>query len=247
MQHLDLNCDTGEGIGNEVEIMPFITSANIACGFHAGDEDTMKKVVDLCINYNVAVGAHPSFRDRKNFGRIDLIGKTVTPAEVQDLVSEQVYLLQKVAKEQGTVLHHVKPHGALYNRAAWDAETGFAICKAIADTDKKLLLYGLSGSNLKGIAESLGLQFYHEVFADRTYQEDGSLTPRTEPNALIEDDDEAIRQVTQMLQTKTVETVTGRCIPIKADTICIHGDGPHAVSFARKLHHHIAHIVQPNS
>jgi UPF0271 protein len=243
----DLNCDTGEGIGNEAELMPYITSANIACGFHAGDADTMKRVVDLCIAHNVAVGAHPSFRDRENFGRRDLIGKSITPAEVHELVAEQIFILQQVVTERGAVLHHVKPHGALYNRAAWDVNTGSFLCQAIADIDPKLLLYGLSGSTLKTVAESFGLIFCHEVFADRTYQDDGSLTPRIEPNALIQNEDEATRQVIEMLLTKTIQTTSGRRISIEAETICLHGDGIHAVAFARKLHYHLKKAIKPTS
>ena len=243
----DINCDTGEGAGNEEELMPYITSANIACGFHAGDMDTMKRVVDLCINYNVAIGAHPSFRDRENFGRNDLIGVNITPAEVEDLITEQVDILQKIVIDQGAQLHHVKPHGALYNRAAWDEETGSALCRGISVVDPNLVLYGLSGSALKKVAENFGLRFCHEVFADRTYRDDGSLTPRSEPNALIEKEDEVIKQVTEMIQSKTVKTTSGKNIPIEAQTICIHGDGSHAVDFARRLYHHLTNVIFPNS
>lgn len=243
----DLNCDTGEGFGNEAELMPYITSANIACGYHAGDADTMKRVVDLCITHNVAIGAHPSLPDRETFGRVDLIGKSITASEVQDLVMEQIYVLQEVALAQGAFLHHVKPHGALYNRAAWDVETGYFLCQAVVDVDSKLSLYGLGGSALKGIAKSFGLQFCHEVFADRTYRDDGSLTPRTEPNALIENDEAAIAQVDEMIRFKTVSATSGKRVPIEAQTICLHGDGVHAVAFARKLHHHLKGLISPNS
>lgn len=239
----DLNCDTGEGIGNEAELMPYITSANIACGFHAGDTDTMKQVVDLCIAQNVSIGAHPSFPDRENFGRIDLIGKSLTPTDVEELVAEQVLLLQKIVTEQGGKLHHVKPHGALYNRVAWDVETGGFLCKAIAEINTELILYGLSGSALKSVAADFGLSFCHEVFADRTYQEDGSLTPRTQPDALIEDENTSIRQVTEMLLQKKVRATSGKRIPIEAQTICLHGDGAHAVAFARRLHQHLQQAI----
>ncbi|MDB5197330.1 MAG: LamB/YcsF family protein [Flaviaesturariibacter sp.] len=246
MERYDLNCDTGEGIGNEAELMPYITSANIACGNHAGDRDTMKQVVELCVAHNVAIGAHPSFRDRENFGRIDLIGKGLKPADVQELVAEQVHILQQVVKECGAVLHHIKPHGALYNRAAWDVETGAALCSGIIDIDPELLVYGLSGSALREVAQGFGLRFWNEVFADRTYQENGSLTPRTQPGALIEEEEKAIRQVTEMLLHQTVQTALGKRISIEAQTICLHGDGSHAVTFARRLHSHLQQIIPQN-
>lgn len=242
----DLNCDTGEGIGNEAELIPFITAANIACGAHAGNKETMKQVVNLCLAHDVAIGAHPSFRDRQNFGRTDQIGKMLKPSDVQELVAEQVFSLQQVAKANGAVLHHVKPHGALYNRAAWDAEVGYFLCKGVAEVDPQLFLYGLSGSALKEIAEDSGLRFCQEVFADRSYRDDGSLTPRNEPGALIESEEDAIQQIEEMLLRKTVRTTSGKYISIEAQTICLHGDGAHAVIFARKLHNHLKRLIDQN-
>jgi UPF0271 protein len=235
----DLNCDTAEGTGNEDSLLPFITSANIACGFHAGDEDTMKRVVDLCLQHGVRIGAHPSYRDRENFGRIDLMGISVQPADVHSLVAEQVYALQKITRERGADLHHVKPHGALYNRAARDPDVAQTICIAVREVDPALTLYGLSGSLMGEAALFYGLKFMHEVFADRTYREDGSLTPRTEKNALIDDEEEALSQALRLVQHGEVRSVNGKSVRMKAETICIHGDGKHAVHFARILHQHL--------
>ena len=186
---VDLNCDMGEGIGNDAAIMPFISSANIACGYHAGDEETMKQIVELCIKHNVAIGAHPSFDDKKTFGRTDM---HLPASEIYNLVTKQIHLLDKIAKQQGASLHHVKPHGALYNMSAKDTELATTIASAIKDVDAKLILYGLSNSYSIVKANELGLKSANEVFADRTYQDDGSLTPRSQPNALIEDETKSI-------------------------------------------------------
>lgn len=237
----DLNCDMGEGMGNEEALMPFITSANIACGYHAGDKETMKKVVDLCLQYNVAVGAHPSYADKENFGRKDLIGISLQPEDVVELVTEQINSLQTIAKACGAKLHHVKPHGALYNRAAEDALVASFICKAIKQVDANLVLYGLSGSKMKTQAEEHRIRFLNEVFADRTYQDDGSLTPRTNKNALIENTDLMLAQVFLMVKDKKVKAVSGKTIDILAETICLHGDGAHAVEFVRKIYASLLH------
>lgn len=233
---IDLNCDTGEGIGNEAAIMPYITSANIACGYHAGDEESMRQVVRLCVEHGVHIGAHPSFPDRQNFGRIDLVEKGMKPEAIANIVSEQIFALQKICDELGATLHHVKPHGALYNRAAWDEEVAVQVFKGIAAIDSSLRLFGLSGSKTSGIAKEYGIVFVHEVFADRSYGDDGSLTPRSASNALITDVDECLAQVRQMVDEKKVTTVSGKQIPVQADTICVHGDGPHAVDFAKAIH-----------
>jgi 5-oxoprolinase (ATP-hydrolysing) subunit A len=233
MPSIDLNCDMGEGIGNDASIMPFITSANIACGFHAGDEDTMKQTIQLALFHNVAIGAHPSFNDKNNFGRTEM---HLSPQQLYDLITTQVYLLQTLATKEGARLHHVKPHGALYNMAAADAEMSHTIAKAISDVDASLILYGLSNSHLITEAEKLGLRIASEVFADRTYQDNGKLTPRSQPNALIEDEEASLQQVLQMIEQQTVTTVSGKTIAIKADTICLHGDGKHAAEFAEHIH-----------
>lgn len=230
MPSIDLNCDMGEGIGNDEHIMPFITSANIACGCHAGDEDTMKRTIELALQCNVAIGAHPSFDDRLNFGRTEI---SIPIQQLYDLITTQVHLLQNIAGSLGAALHHVKPHGALYNMAARDAEISYTIAKAVKDVAYDLILYGLSNSHLVTGAKKIGLRTASEVFADRTYQDNGSLTPRTLSNALIEDENNAMQQVLQMVLQQKVTAVTGNIIPIKAETICLHGDGKHAVQFAQ--------------
>lgn len=229
---IDLNCDMGEGLDTDALIMPFISSANIACGSHAGDEDTMKKTIALALQHNVAIGAHPSYPDRKNFGRKEM---SLSPDNIRSLVAEQIHLLVSIANTMGASVHHVKPHGALYNRAAADAETAIAIANGVRDVNPELLLFGLSGSISTTTAISVGLKCCHEVFADRTYTDEGMLTPRSEPNALISDETEAILQVLQMVKRGSVISTSGKTITVKADTICLHGDGAHAVAFAKSI------------
>jgi UPF0271 protein len=249
MLNVDLNCDMGEGMDTDAAIFPFISSANIACGYHAGDADTMRKTVELALKHHVAIGAHPSYPDLDHFGRIDLLGTKLSPEEIPGMVVDQLILLQAICDEFGARLHHVKPHGALYNRAAKDAMVSALICRAIREFDPSLLLYGLSGSQFKKEADRQELSFISEVFADRTYQEDGSLTPRTQPNALIADPQEAIAQVVKMVREGKVFVSSGpdssmqstkettlKDIPLVAETICLHGDGSHAVEFARLIH-----------
>jgi 5-oxoprolinase (ATP-hydrolysing) subunit A len=223
----------GEGIGNDEAIMPFITSANISCGFHAGNGDTIRHTMLLAVRNNVLIGAHPSFRDKENFGRKEMY---LDHDKLYAIVLEQLIKLDLIAKEKGATLHHVKPHGALYNMAAKDKEIAGTIALVIKDFNENLFLYGLSNSFLISEAKALGLKTANEVFADRTYQDDGSLTPRSQPNALIEDEEQCIQQVLQMVKQGTVTTASGKIIPMIADTICIHGDGKHAVSFAKKIH-----------
>ncbi len=232
MLHCDLNCDLGEGVGNDELIMPYITSANIACGYHAGDESTMHKTILLAQKYKVKIGAHPSFLDRENFGRTEI---KKSPQEVYELVSIQIKSLQKIAADDNMRLHHVKPHGALYNMAARDKDIAQTIAKAVKDCDENLVLFGLSNSFLISEAKVIGLKTASEVFADRTYQADGSLTPRTQPNALIEDIDEVVQQVLMMVKHGKVKAVSGNHIPIVAETICIHGDGKNAVELAKAI------------
>jgi 5-oxoprolinase (ATP-hydrolysing) subunit A len=223
----------GEGIGNDEIIMPFITSANIACGYHAGDPVTMWQTVELAIKHNVAVGAHPSFPDKTNFGRTEM---NPDHEEVYELVIQQLVILNEIVSGLDAKLHHVKPHGALYNMSARDAAFANTIARAVKDFDPGLIVFGLSGSHSVREAKAIGLQTASEVFADRTYQDDGSLTPRSQPNALIDVTNKAIHQVLQMIKEGTVTTVSGKIIPIIAETICIHGDGTHAVEFAKAIH-----------
>ena len=233
----DLNCDMGEGIGNDELIMPFITSANIACGYHAGDEKIMRKTILLAEKYNVNIGAHPSYLDRENFGRTEI---KISPQEVYELVSQQIKFLQTIADDCNATLHHIKPHGALYNMAAKDKSLASAIANAVTNHDTNLTLFGLSNSFLISEAKATGLKTTSEVFADRTYQDDGSLTPRSQPDALIKNNEAAIQQVLMMVKQGKVKTVSGKEIAIAVETICIHGDGEHAVEFAKVLHDVIA-------
>jgi len=233
MASIDINCDMGEGMSTDSLIMPYIASANIACGYHAGGEALIKQTIDLCLKHNVNIGAHPSFKDRENFGRKEM---HLQPDEIYALIIQQLVKIDLVAKQRGTKLHHVKPHGALYNLSAKDKEIARTIATAIKDFDESLVLYGLSGSYSVAEAKAIGLKTANEVFADRTYQDDGSLTPRNKEDALIHDVDEAVQHVMKMVNEKKVTTVSGKQIPTEAETVCIHGDGKHAAFFARALH-----------
>lgn len=234
---IDLNCDMGESygawhMGNDDAVLKFVSSANIACGFHGGDPSTMRKTVAAALKHNVSIGAHPSLPDLVGFGRRAM---QVTPQEAYDMVVYQVGALAAVAATQGTRLHHVKAHGALYNMAVKDVALSQAIARAVHDVDASLVLYGLPGSPLIDAANDLGLRAANEVFADRTYQDDGSLTPRSQPGAMIEDLDTAVAQVLRMVQDRVVRSVNGRDVPVQADTLCIHGDQPNALVFAQGL------------
>ncbi|MDB6092810.1 MAG: LamB/YcsF family protein [Verrucomicrobia bacterium] len=224
---IDLNCDLGEGAGHDAELMPWITSANIACGAHAGDEATMRATVALAQKHGVAIGAHPGFADRENFGRVEL---DLPPAGIRTLVMDQVARLQNIV-----ALRHVKPHGALYNLAARDAAVAKAVADAVRAVDPGLVLFALAGSRLASAGEACGLRVAHEVFADRTYQRDGTLTPRTRPDALIKDQALVTGQVLSMIKAGCVFSTEGDKVSISADTLCLHGDGVHAVEFARAL------------
>lgn len=234
---LDINCDMGESfgayvIGNDEQLFAHITSANIACGFHAGDPSVMRRAVQGALQHSVAIGAHPGLPDLAGFGRRNM---NISPQEAYDLVTYQLGALHAFVRQEGGRLHHVKPHGALYNMAAVSHPLAEQIAGAIAAYDSDLILYGLSGSLLIQAGQEAGLRVASEVFADRTYQPDGTLTPRQQPNALIDDTTVAVEQILHMLTTGTVRAVDGTLILIQADTVCIHGDGAHAVTFAREL------------
>lgn len=229
---IDLNCDMGEGMSTDALILPFISSANISCGFHAGDIETMRKTIAGCIINKVAIGAHPSWPDRAHFGRTEMQS---TPQELYKCIQEQLQIIQTEITNAGTTLHHVKPHGALYNQSAKDPVIASTIAKAVYDFNPSLLLFGLSGSVSITAAKETGLRTAAEVFADRTYQDDGSLTPRSQYNALIEDTEQALHQAIGMIIHGTVKSVNGKQITLKADTICLHGDGAHAVEFAKTI------------
>ena len=234
----DINCDMGEGIGNEAAILPYIRSASIACGYHAGDTDSMRHTIRLCQQHQVRIGAHPSFRDRENFGRAE---QSLTAQALYELVTAQLRILTEIARSSGARLKHVKPHGALYNLSARDPATARSIARAVKDHDPGLVLYGSSGSHSLTEAKMAGLQTASEVFADRTYQDDGSLTPRQHPLALIMDPEQAVQQVRQMIRTGTVTSLSGKAIPVCAETICIHGDGPRALEIAAAIHQALQH------
>jgi len=232
MLSIDINCDLGEGMPNDASIMPFISSANIACGFHAGDETTIRNTIRLAVKNHLAVGAHPGFADKENFGRVEILLPT---HEYYALVMEQLVLFKEIAEQEGVVVHHVKPHGALYNLAVKNEMVATEIAKAVHDFDPSLIYYALSNSAMLRIAEDMGLKTASEVFADRTYQDDGTLTPRTQRNAMLTDSEMAAKQVLMMAKDKKVTTLNGKSFPVKADTICIHGDLPQAYSFAKAI------------
>jgi UPF0271 protein len=237
MTSIDLNCDMGEScgtniIGNDEGIMPYLSSANIACGFHGGTPSVMHHTVKLAMRHGVAIGAHPSYPDLEGFGRREM---NLSAAEVYDLVIYQVSALSGIVKVCGGQLHHVKPHGALYNMAARDAAIAMAIADAIADMNASLILYGLSGSELIKAGKARGLRTCSEVFSDRHYQDDGSLTPRTKPHAFITSTNTAVARVLRMVKENIVISDLGNPVSIEAETICIHGDGVHAVHFAKEI------------
>lgn len=245
MQTIDLNCDMGEGFAHDAQLMPWISSVNIACGYHAGDADSMQRTLALAIEHQLAIGAHPGFADKANFGRIEVL---LPLNEVFDLVITQVQLLRQMAVKMGARLNHVKPHGALYNMSARDALLANTIAKAVYTVDSELVLFGLSGSHSISEAEKIGLRTASEVFADRTYQPNGSLTPRSAANALIGSEEECLQQVLQMIEQKTVTATNKQAVSIIADTVCLHGDEEHALDFARAIfyklqQHHIQ--IQP--
>lgn len=234
MKTLDLNCDMGEGFGvygagDDAALLAHVTSANIACGFHAGDPGTMARTVRLAVSHGVAVGAHPGLPDLQGFGRREM---ALSPDEAYDCVVYQIGALQGVAAAAGTRLAHVKPHGALYNMAARDIRLSEAIARAVHDVDPSLILYALAGSVTVQAARGLGVPVASEVFADRSYQDDGTLTPRRLPGAMITDLGQAVAQVRRMVHEGRVRALSGREIPIEAHTVCLHGDQPGAVEFA---------------
>ncbi|RRZ93783.1 5-oxoprolinase subunit PxpA [Erwinia sp. 198] len=229
---IDLNADLGEGCGNDRALLQLVSSANIACGFHAGDAQTMRQCVRWALEYGVAIGAHPGFPDRENFGRT----RMALPAEtVYAQTLYQIGALQAIARGEGGRVTHVKPHGMLYNQAAEDISLAEAIAQAVRAADPQLILVGLAGSESVRAAKSAGLTTREEVFADRGYQADGSLVPRSQPGALIESDEQAIAQTLAMVQRGEVRAVSGEWVSVNAETVCLHGDGAHALAFARQL------------
>ncbi|MFM1755712.1 MAG: hypothetical protein RL621_616 [Bacteroidota bacterium] len=230
---VDLNCDMGEGMNNEAEIMPFISSANIACGFHAGNEYTIKKTIEIALEHGVAIGAHPGYDDPENFGRLS---QPISVLDLAELINEQIYTFENIAAPMGAHIHHVKLHGALYNDCAKDPALSKIFVQTIQAIYPEAYIYGLSESNTIQQAIILGQPYMQEVFADRTYQKDGTLTPRHIHGALIQDIDLAAKQALALVMHKKVHTLQDEIIKLPVDTICIHGDGFHAVEMARAIY-----------
>ncbi|GIN40879.1 5-oxoprolinase subunit PxpA [Heyndrickxia sp. FSL K6-6286] len=237
MSMIDLNCDMGESfgaykMGTDEEILNYITSANIACGFHAGDPTTMRKTVTMALERNVGIGVHPGLPDLVGFGRRTM---DISPQEAYDLIVYQIGAVYAFTKAEGGKLQHVKPHGALYNMAAKSPSLSEAIAEAIYKVDPELILFGLAGGELIKAGKKIGLRSASEVFSDRTYQEDGSLTSRREKNALIHDQEVAVNQVIRMVKEGKVKSLQGVDVSIQAHTVCIHGDGQNALQFAKYI------------
>ncbi|MGE6376849.1 LamB/YcsF family protein [Peribacillus muralis] len=237
MNVVDLNCDLGESfgayrMGNDKEILDYVTSVNVACGFHAGDPSVMRETVQLALEKGVRIGAHPGLPDLMGFGRRNM---NIAPQEAYDIVVYQIGALNGFLQSEGGSMQHVKPHGALYNMAAQNEALSVAIAEAIYKVNPELILFGLSGSELIRAGEAVGLRTASEVFADRTYQQDGSLTSRMEKHALLENDEDAAAQAIRMVKEGKVMSQQGSDVALRADTICIHGDGAHALTFAQHV------------
>ena len=233
---VDINCDLGEGFPDDAGLMPYISSANIACGAHAGSDSVMQQTIQLAIEAGVKIGAHPGFNDPENFGRKE---QQCSESELTDLIQSQVVRLQKIAQSFGVSLHHVKPHGALYNISAASPNIARVIAMAIKEIDTSLCLYGLSNSHSIEQAKAIGLNCCNEVFADRRYRADGSLLPRSHPLALLTNPEDGCRQVAQMVLHQSVLADSGIAIPVLAETICIHGDAPGAAAMAAHIFHYL--------
>ncbi len=237
MYTIDLNCDLGESygayhLGMDEEIIPLISSANVACGFHAGDFNTMAKTAKLCAESGISMGAHPGFPDLQGFGRRNM---NLSPAEARNLITCQIGALYAFCRSAGVRLRHVKPHGALYNMAAKDPALAKAICQGIYSFDPSLILLGLSGSEMLKQAKEIGLPYAAEVFADRAYEDDGTLVARSKPGAMITDEDEAVARVIRMILEHKVTSINGKEIEICPDSVCVHGDSPKALLFVKKI------------
>ncbi len=237
MLKIDLNCDLGESFGNykiglDEEVIKYVTSANIACGFHASDPLVMEKTVRLAKNAGVGVGAHPGFPDLVGFGRRNM---NVSIAELKAMVTYQLGALDAFCRANKIILQHVKPHGAMYNMAGKDEKMALAIAEAIGNYNSSLILLGLSGSQMLKAAQTVGIPFKKEVFADRAYEEDGSLVARTKPGAMIEDENEAIQRIIDMVRYGKVKSITGKEISVEPDSVCVHGDNPRTLDFVIKI------------
>jgi UPF0271 protein len=237
MKKIDLNCDMGESygawkMGADAEVMPYISSANIACGFHAGDPATIRKTVRLAVDRGVAVGAHPSLPDLMGFGRRAM---RISPQDMYDLIIYQAGAVEAFARVAGTKLHHVKCHGALYNMSVMDEALSEAMVRAVKDLGSGVILYALSGSKTLEAAKKSGIRVSGEVFGDRGYSDDGTLAPRDKPGGMIEDAGASVKQVLGMIEGGYVTSLEGKRVAVSADTLCLHGDQPGAVVFAQTL------------
>ena len=237
MLKVDLNSDLGESfgaykIGMDADILQYVSSANVACGFHAGDPIVMEETVRLAKKAGAAVGAHPGYPDLQGFGRRNMI---CTPKEVKAYVKYQLGALLAFTRTAGIPLQHCKPHGALYNMAAKDKALAAAIAEAVADVDAGIILLGLAGSAMTEAGKEAGLRIAGEVFADRAYQADGSLVPRSMPGAVIHDTEEALSRTVRIVKEGIVTAVTGETVPLTADSICVHGDNPSALAFVKAI------------
>jgi UPF0271 protein len=237
MDSVDLNCDIGElegedGLRQDAVILPFITSANVACGAHAGSVSRMRQLAILCREGNVAFGAHPGYADRANFGRESM---DMTSSQIREMVQSQIRTADEIAAEEGIALAHVKPHGALYNLAARSGDVANAVAQAVKDVCPGACLVGLSGSQLIESGESAGLTTRSEVFADRNYHADGSLVARQDPDAVLHDPEQIAFRAVRMILKQSVMSVEGIVVPLRAETICVHGDSPHAVEIIQRL------------
>ena len=237
MYKVDVNSDLGESFGRytlgmDADILPLVSSANVACGYHASDPLVMNKTMAMAKEAGVRVGAHPGFPDLMGFGRRNM---DVSPAEAKAYTLYQLGALDAFCKAHGVKMQHVKPHGAMYNMAGKDYALSKAICEAIYEYDKDLIVMALSGGELVHAAEDMGLKVAREVFADRAYEEDGSLVNRRKEGAMITDENEAIARVVRMIKEQKVTAITGKDIPIKADSVCVHGDGVKALAFVKKI------------
>jgi UPF0271 protein len=235
---IDLNCDMGEGAGEDEGIVPLVSSINVACGFHAGDPATIRATIRLAARHGVAVGAHPSYPDRAGFGRAPMVR---SPGDVRDDVVYQVAAVRAFCAAEGVPLVHVKPHGALYNTAAQDPALATAICEAIRQVDAGLVVVCLAGSPMAGVIRSLGLRCAEEAFADRGYTPEGTLVPRGTPGALVEDPAAVAERVAAMARDRRVASVAGTSVAVAADTICLHGDTPGAALLAAAIRARLAH------
>ncbi|WP_109483836.1 5-oxoprolinase subunit PxpA [Paraburkholderia sp. C35] len=229
---IDLNADLGEGCGSDEALLDLVSSANIACGWHAGGPNAMRECVRWAVEKGVSIGAHPSFNDPENFGRKEM---DLPAEEIYAGVLYQLGALSAIAQAEGGRIAHVKPHGALYNQAARDPKIADAIVSAVHDFDPSVAVFALANSGLVTAARNAGLVAIEEVFADRGYRADGSLVPRKEPGALLEDEDEVLERTLKMVREQRVQAVTGEWVPLNAQTICLHGDGPHALAFAQRI------------